>query len=141
MAYIQGFRGTVQINTSTLHITRWQVHIRMSIIDVTNFVYFDFAAYAASLKDAEVTMDAIYDTDDDPFNINVDPNVRPGNNIAATFVFDGTGVGNNAQWDFPSLVVLSVRHSHVVRDVSRFTITARPLIESSADVPLFPINT
>lgn len=140
MAYVEGYRGQVEFDGNVLHVQRFQIHIRTSIIDVTNFVYYDFAAYATSLKDAEITCDVIYDPNDFPFDVNV-TSVRPGHYVNGSFEFDKTKNTTNATWTFPLLAVLSVRHNHAVRDVSRFSLTLRPLVTGPLSTPTFAVHT
>jgi len=140
MAYVEGYRGRVEFDGNVLHVQRFQIHIRTSIIDVTNFVYYNFAAYATSLKDAEITCDVIYDPADSPFDTDMG-SIRPGHYVNGSFEFDKTQTVTNASWIFPFLAVLSVRHNHAVRDVSRFSLTLRPLVTGPLSTPSFAVHT
>lgn len=135
MAILNGYNGRVTFNGTVFHAVRWTANVRVAPVDVTNFVYFGSAAFAGSLKEGELSFDCVYDTVENPFAGSVD--LSPGTFGSCVLTLDTTG-GTSAAWTFPSIVVLSVRHTHMIRDVSRFTATARVSVFNEDDVPTLP---
>lgn len=136
MAILHGYYGEIRVGAVKFHATRWVANIRSNQVDVTNFVFNGSAAYAASLREGELTFDCIYDTLEDPFGA---LGLRVNAMASVTLKLDNSGV-TAAQWYFPRVVFTSVRHTHMIRDVSRYTITGRVSVLNSLEIPFFPVS-
>jgi hypothetical protein len=135
LALLHGYYGQVRANSQVFHAQRWACNVRTTQVDVTNFVYYGSGAYASSLKEGELSFDVIFDTTENPFAGAVD--LSPGTAATCELRLDTSGV-TAAQWYFPNIIIMGVRHSHTVRDVSRFTVTARVSVTALAQVPTLP---
>lgn len=136
MAVVQGHRGNVRFNGTSLHIYRWSVDWRTDVFDVTNFLYFGCGAYLPGLYDADVSVDACYDVADDPFNLVF---IQPGEVMAVTLEYDVGLSVTPAKWTFPTVLIGSSRVDTSVRDVVRYSITGRVTVDSDADnAPSYP---
>lgn len=122
MAAVHGFRGEVKLGATVYRATRWSLSLQANPVDVTNFIYYDNAAYATTLKEGEVTMDCIYDTADNPFQVGGIS--RPGSTGTMRLTFDKTGADSAGFWEF-LIRILNMRQTHTVRDVSRYNLTAK----------------
>ena len=132
MAAVHGFRGSVKLGATVYRATRWSLNLRANPVDVTNFIYYDSAAYATTLKEGDVSMDCIYDTADNPFAVGAIS--RPGTTGTMRLTLDTTGLDAAGFWEFLVRIV-NMRQSHTVRDVSKFTVSAKIIGQTDITYP------
>jgi hypothetical protein len=136
MPLVHGYNGRAQFNGANFHCHRWMVNVRSAPVDVTNFLYYGSSAYAPTLKDGEVMLEVIFDDDDNPYAGALD--IKPGTLASCRLYFDVTGLETAAFWNIPKLLVLGSRQGQSVRDVARYSVTARICVFTLADRPTFP---
>lgn len=138
MAFLHGYNGLVRFKPNTgpafsFQIHRWMSNLMTNAIDVTNFRYYGGGGWAASVVDAEFNVDAIYDTTTNPY---LDTSLIVPGIVTELHLYLQTSPP--LVWLWPRVIVFNLRHTHAVRDVSRWSMVMRPFINRLEDVPTFP---
>lgn len=125
MAANPGYLATLIIGATTMHATRFTVAWKVDEFDVTTFANYGGGQYASGISDWDLSFDAFYDTSDNPFSNAV--NIVPGAQLAVRVQFN-RNLGNNPGWYFPNVLFLTVNNDSSVRDVIRYSVTAKASI-------------
>lgn len=128
MAILSGYAGFVEMavvgsSLVSLQVTRWTVDWRVDAIDTSCLRNHGWGIYTPGVTDFDVSLDAIYDTTDDPFVPAGSLSISPGSTFRAKLSL----VEANATlvFDFPRVLVMEVRIDDSIRDVLRYSVRGR----------------
>ncbi len=126
-----------------LRAYRWSVDWREEVHDVTTFDNFDPYAtsaldtttnqhftsfgggqYLHGIGDFDISLDAYWDVDDNPFH-NATHRLVPGMFGGVQIEYDKTSALTSGTWYFPETILCAVRTDGAVRDVIRMSLQLR----------------
>lgn len=116
----------VYINGTYLSATKWMVSTKTDELDITNFettaadnVYAD---YTFGVKEAEVSVEAVWDASHNPHNS--PPNIKSGSVLTNVRLYlDATNL--SSYWSFPSFQVFTVSTDAEIRGIVKYTFSGK----------------
>lgn len=152
MPILTGHGGFVRFvhtaGTTVMHAIRFTVDMRVDALDETTFVNANWGQHVNGVQDYEISVDCLFDTTSDLFpvgglsaaqNVFIAAALQPGCNMG---IFAELDEGNAVRrWSFPETIILDVRIDDSVRDLLRFSVSARASLESSSGGPAVAVPT
>lgn len=115
-------RITVNSTTSFVFTAkRWTVSPRVDPLDITNFEGEGFADWLGGIKECEFTIEADYDSLNDPFQD--PPDLVAGSIIGPVLLY--TDDIPSDHWNFPNVLVVETPMTAAVRELIGITITCK----------------
>jgi hypothetical protein len=116
-------KSRVRLDGIDLYANRWSIEIRADELDVTNFESDGYVEYITAYVDATITVDALWDTAFNDFSL-AGGGVNVGRSIDTCRFYLNRDAG--LLFEFSTIVIVSVTPEASVRDVMRYSFTARP---------------
>lgn len=131
MAAISGFGGSVLVGSATLPVGRWTVNIRGEMVDTSTFEHGLMHDYALVGREYEVTLDAFWDTNQNPFSTplflvpgGTAPTQTSTQKVALTLRFCRADTTTRI-FSFVSFLVENVSVDSEVRGVVKYSLSGR----------------
>ena len=121
MPVFAGFGGRIKVGAANLRAHHWSVDWKSEAFDVTTLENFGNSGYLPGLYDADVTFDAFYDSNDNPF-VNP-PSLTPGSYVNITIFYVKNNL--NLAWILTYVLCTSIHSETGVRDVVRYSFTGK----------------
>lgn len=118
MGAIAGFNGRIKINGTTLRANSYSITCSADLPEVTNFESGGIGQYIPGVRDWELSFDAHYFTEDNPFRAG--PIIVNGATLNNIEVFLNKAVAGN-KWVFSTMLVMSVDMTQATRDTAHYT--------------------
>lgn len=141
MTAFAGFGGRITVGTgaTVLRGYRWVVDWKADDFDVSCFENNAYGNYIAGLIDADVTIDAYWDTIDNPFAAPM--SIAPGANIGPLTILYTKSNGVSQLWNFANFLVVDVHNETNMHDVVRYTFHGKYFGTVPGTVtPTIPVN-
>ncbi len=133
MAAVAGYNGRIVISGTTLRANSYSVTCTSDLPEVTNFESLGIGSYISGVKDWELSFDAHWFSEDNPFRGALVINAGAAlNNI---YVSINKGVAGT-RWFFTSMLVMSVDMSQATRDTAHYTCR----LKNTDTVVVYPTN-
>lgn len=123
MPAISGHHARVIIGNTNWRASRWSVDWKVDDFDTTTFENFDVGIYTPGISDFTLSLDAFWDTSENPFAAPL--SLIPGETVYVTIQFDKDATLTAAEYQFPNVLVVDFRTEGSVRDVLRCSLTGK----------------
>ena|SRR5882762_10595835 len=118
MSAVAGFNGRITIGGTTLRANSYSITSSADLPEVTNFESGGIGQYIPGVRDWELSFDAHWFTEDNPFRAPLAiTNGATMNNINV-FINKGLAV---SKWVFTTMLVMSVDMTQATRDTAHYT--------------------
>ena len=149
MAAVQGWRGRVTHNLVVATVHRWTLSWRADIFDATNMgqpldvtAPTGGAGYAGGIMDVDVSLDAFYETGDDPFDTGAGTGACfvPGQIVACTLDLDTDDTISTRSFELDNVLVVTARNDASVRDITRVSLTGKLTVPRTVGASRLPVT-
>lgn len=146
MAAVAGFGGRITLGGTVLRAYHWAVDWKVDEFDASCFENFGMGSYQTGLKDYDISFDAYWDEADNPFAAPL--LIAPGGVDSMIIQYRKANTSTQI-WSFPTVVFITVHSETGVRDIVRYTVTAKAsgtvpnvtnAVAVSGNTPTVPAN-